>query len=207
MSAKASIIELVPYIKYERNINLFKFIFCFKQQVQRNQIKYKLTSNWIKDEYIRIGWKFFYSIIEDTGYAVSDIIGLEYCKFWKKPGAPRERREAVVIWLYMNRCDSIVETVHIKFKKYREDYKKIEIYAFKLPSTMSTEESKVKEPKAKDVIRRSAYMAGYLNMQFFTKETLPNPTHFEIWSHWWSIGFDDKISGETSRFTKWKTDN
>jgi len=80
---------------------------------------------YIKTEYIKSGWKFFDSIIEDAEDIIEKILDEERTEInKKKPGEARKKVEAAVIWTRIKDSEGVSDEMKALFETHKEDLKR-----------------------------------------------------------------------------------
>jgi len=80
---------------------------------------------FIKAEYIRSGWKFFDSIIENAEEVIKGILDEEQTEInKKKPGEARQKVEAAVIWNRIKDAEGVSDEMKALFEAHKEDIKR-----------------------------------------------------------------------------------
>ena len=85
-----------------------------------NQLKRKNIVQWIKQEYIKLGWKFFEFVLEDPKNTVREILAQKRHEFIYKKGKAKKKAEAAHIWRTIKNVERVQKEMRIKFEEYKE---------------------------------------------------------------------------------------
>jgi len=99
--------------KRERRVSLtFRYV---PFETKYNECKKKIIK-WIKDEYIKNGWKFFNSVLYDAKETIENILMASFKKKYP-PSTNIKRYEAIIIWNYIRREPNIKELIYNLYQK------------------------------------------------------------------------------------------